>query len=799
MALTVNDWIWTRLSARYGVTPAQQQVGDVFKRWLDERGGSWGFALSDFYLAAVPSATNYGDAEFAYWSGGALAQSVVWLDAFSAQSGSQTAVNLGETGSVYSARYGSATGVDTNDPLLVPHTGMNYLRLVGDANNYASTASSAALNITGDMEVVCLAYLDDWTPAADNNFGGRISGDPNNAWRFAVSPLGFFRFNFYPLGTAASVIGAVSTVAPTITDGSWLWVKVTLDVDNGAGGNTVTFYTAPFTGSAVEPDLSAFTQLGAPVVNAGVTSLPSVTSNLGIGLASGLGLNGGIARFIIRNGISGTVAFDANFATGITSGAQTGFAESSVNAATVTITRATAGRKAVAVVRPVWLFGTDDYMEVAADPNTAYARIDNLAAYVQAAYTTYDTGTATAGAASTLDDTTKAWTASLYIGRAVRITGGTGAGQVRIITANTATQLTISGTWTTTPDATSTYVIESRGNVNGDIEFSARVALDNWASGQNQPIISKRITGQYSYQLYMSAGGVIGLTWTLDGSTTSTIGSAVVPFTNGATYWIRVRRTAATGAWQVDYAADSPTEPTSWTTLNSSPSGTAGTIWQGSASINIGTSQGGSPIGKIYTVIVRDGFAGNAVVYWQASGHPTAANYVNANRVLWTLGGGATIVNANQLNFSNSSSFTVVSVQRTWATPTTSGTIISKWGGGAGWNVRNGFGTPTQPLIAVSDGVNSQAFADPIPTLGALTVLTHVVEPAQVTTYTNTTAFGPTARTVFDSTASEYPVRIGVTPAGGSYNDFELVAVAVIPKALTAADVTAICKLYGTA
>jgi hypothetical protein len=41
----------------------------------------------------------------------------------------------------------------------------------------------------------------------------------------------------------------------------------------------------------------------------------------------------------------------------------------------------------------------------------------------------------------------------------VRITGGTGSGQVRRITTNTANQLTVSPAWTTTPDATSTYHI----------------------------------------------------------------------------------------------------------------------------------------------------------------------------------------------------------------------------------------------------------------------------------------------------------------------------------------------------
>jgi hypothetical protein len=45
----------------------------------------------------------------------------------------------------------------------------------------------------------------------------------------------------------------------------------------------------------------------------------------------------------------------------------------------------------------------------------------------------------------------------------VRITAGTGAGQIRTITANTADTLTVA-TWTTTPDATSQYAIEGNDN-----------------------------------------------------------------------------------------------------------------------------------------------------------------------------------------------------------------------------------------------------------------------------------------------------------------------------------------------
>lgn len=69
------------------------------------------------------------------------------------------------------------------------------------------------------------------------------------------------------------------------------------------------------------------------------------------------------------------------------------------------------------------------------------------------------TGTATAGAASTLTNGAKNWGVNQWTNYQVRITGGTGIGQVRTIASNTATVLTVSSAWTTAPDATSTYEI----------------------------------------------------------------------------------------------------------------------------------------------------------------------------------------------------------------------------------------------------------------------------------------------------------------------------------------------------
>lgn len=73
-------------------------------------------------------------------------------------------------------------------------------------------------------------------------------------------------------------------------------------------------------------------------------------------------------------------------------------------------------------------------------------------------------GTATAGASTTLTDSGKAWPSNGWANAQVRITAGTGIGQIRTISSNTGTVLTISSAWTVNPDATSQYRIEGNDN-----------------------------------------------------------------------------------------------------------------------------------------------------------------------------------------------------------------------------------------------------------------------------------------------------------------------------------------------
>jgi hypothetical protein len=78
-------------------------------------------------------------------------------------------------------------------------------------------------------------------------------------------------------------------------------------------------------------------------------------------------------------------------------------------------------------------------------------------------YVALASGTATSATATTLVNSGKTWTASQWINSQVRIVSGTGAGQIRTITANDATSITVA-TWTTTPDATSVYQISGNDN-----------------------------------------------------------------------------------------------------------------------------------------------------------------------------------------------------------------------------------------------------------------------------------------------------------------------------------------------
>jgi hypothetical protein len=59
-----------------------------------------------------------------------------------------------------------------------------------------------------------------------------------------------------------------------------------------------------------------------------------------------------------------------------------------------------------------------------------------------------------------LTNSAKTWATNQWANSQIHISAGTGLGQIRTISSNTATVITVSSAWTTAPDATSVYSIE---------------------------------------------------------------------------------------------------------------------------------------------------------------------------------------------------------------------------------------------------------------------------------------------------------------------------------------------------
>lgn len=145
-----------------------------------------------------------------------------------------------------------------------------------------------------------------------------------------------------------------------------------------------------------------------------------------------------------------------------------------------------------------------------------------------------DGGTATAGSATTLTDSSKAWSVDQHRGKLVRLASGTGGGQIKHISGNTATVLTIggkSGDWHTAPDATSVYMIyesipvetgkATAGAASTLTDGGAAWSTDQW-SGYTVEIVGGTGVGQ-SASILSNSGTVLTRsgTWSTNPDNTS--------------------------------------------------------------------------------------------------------------------------------------------------------------------------------------------------------------------------------------------------------------------------------------
>lgn len=181
------------------------------------------------------------------------------------------------------------------------------LVLDGVSPGRASTPHMAALGIVGDIDIRVHAALDDWSPSAAQALITKSTTTGNQiSWRFVVLTTGVLRLVWSVDGSVT--LTADSTVAPVVVNGASLWVRATLDVDNGATGRDAKFYTSP--------DGVLWTQLGTTVTTPGVTSIFNSTAPVVIGSRDVGTLDlmvGSVFAAQVRSGVGGAIVADPDF------------------------------------------------------------------------------------------------------------------------------------------------------------------------------------------------------------------------------------------------------------------------------------------------------------------------------------------------------------------------------------------------------------------------------------------------------------------------------------------------------
>ncbi|MFZ3473084.1 hypothetical protein ACODT3_10880 [Streptomyces sp. 4.24] len=207
-----------------------------------------------------------------------------------------------------------------NTPMRIslPNEDGSYLFLTGAAADEVTAPDAAALGVTGDIDIRIEARLEGWR-GMSNLAGKYVRTGDQRSWALQIESDGFLTLAWSTTGTSATLIGSTSTVPVPIPALGRQAVRATLDVNNGASGHTVTFYTS-------DTISGSWTQLGDAVVTAGTTSVFDSTAGLEVGAIAELGVNavgsaltavtplsGQILAFELRSGIAGSVVANPVF------------------------------------------------------------------------------------------------------------------------------------------------------------------------------------------------------------------------------------------------------------------------------------------------------------------------------------------------------------------------------------------------------------------------------------------------------------------------------------------------------
>lgn len=228
--------------------------------------------------------------------------------------------------------------------LIVRHslnTGARYLALTGAAGGRASTPDAASLDIVGDLAGAVQFRSPIRTPPFLFTYETVLKWGAagQRSWRLLLGAAGDAVWQWSADGTATTG-GVEPTLSVRRPDQGPLTLAWEHDVDNGDGGNTVTWYLIKGTITELLADKTAHL-FGDPVITSGTTAFFSSTANVEIGDGANSGFLpyiGGIDRFFLRAGTldAGTIAIDVDFT--VEAAGATSFADDAATPKTWTIT-----------------------------------------------------------------------------------------------------------------------------------------------------------------------------------------------------------------------------------------------------------------------------------------------------------------------------------------------------------------------------------------------------------------------------------------------------------------------------
>lgn len=299
------------------------------------------------------------------------------------------------------------------------------------ATSASGTASATAASIAGNILTV----------------GGSITGSFQPGMILSGTGVG-------ALLTFSNATCTISTSVVTVSSTTGIFPGMVMTMVSGTGTlaagistvisvNSSTTFTISQNVTAALTGTNVILLSGGPGTAAG---LIGYTSAAGATSSSTTVTVGSTTNLVVGMGVIVTAG------TGLFVPGTTVTAITSATTFTVSTTPSTPLSGGASVVTAAWPFTTYITNQLTGTPGGAgtYAIYPN-----QNVSSTTITGTGTA----TLVDSTKSWTTNRWNGQAVRITGGTGAGQIRSIVGTNPTSLVLSRDWLVQPDSTSTYVI----------------------------------------------------------------------------------------------------------------------------------------------------------------------------------------------------------------------------------------------------------------------------------------------------------------------------------------------------